>query len=104
VSLDELLNCLVAQSVELYVADGRLRFRAPEGAMTDSLRSHITAHRMAIIEHLGTLATTAHGRQRCRNCDQRNWVDEPAKDGRIRTTCGKCGGFIGYRRVDQSMA
>lgn len=29
--------------------------------------------------------------------DERNWRDEPAKNGRIRTMCKHCGTFIGYR-------
>ena len=101
---DELLHCLATRSVELHLAGDRLRYRAPEGALNADLRNQIDRHRPAIIEHLRSAGTAARGgRQRCGNCDRRTWVDDPPKDGRIRTTCGKCGGFIGYRRADQRM-
>ncbi|ADB19098.1 hypothetical protein Psta_4454 [Pirellula staleyi DSM 6068] len=29
--------------------------------------------------------------------DTCNWLDHPAKDGQIRTTCRQCGCFLGYR-------
>ena len=31
------------------------------------------------------------------HADIANWVDEPPQDGKIKTVCRKCGGFIGYR-------
>lgn len=34
--------------VRLWVEDGKLRFRAPEGSMTDSLKNRIKASREAV--------------------------------------------------------
>ena len=31
--------------------------------------------------------------------DPANWVDEPPSNGRIRTHCKICGGYIGHRPV-----
>jgi len=103
VIVEDLLRTLADRAVELYLDGDRLRFRAPEGALTPELRDEIAAPRPAIIEHLrtGTNATTT---ARCGRCDWRNWRDDPPKDGRIRTTCGKCGRFIGFRPVAPRMA
>jgi len=103
-NVDVLLHTLVDHEVELYLDEDRLRYRAPAGALTSELRGDIADHRLAIIEHLraGTTATAAP--RHCTNCDRRDWVDAPPKDGRIRTTCGKCGRFIGYRPAEPRMA
>jgi hypothetical protein len=97
VSLDELLNRLDLRAIRLNVDGERLCFRAPKGALSAELREAVIDHRSAIIERLrrGVLFP-AMGRQ-CATCDRRQWVDESPKDGRIRTVCGICGRFIGYR-------
>jgi hypothetical protein len=103
VIVEDLLRTLGDRAVELYVDGDRLRFRAPKGALTPESRDGIAANRSVIIERLRKAAATTAG-DRCVNCNWRNWRDDPPKDGRIRTTCGKCGRFIGYRPVDPRMA
>ncbi|MGD9721817.1 MAG: hypothetical protein AB7O59_11155 [Pirellulales bacterium] len=99
-SIDELVTSLADRGVQLYLDGDRLRFKAPVGALTSSLRDGIAAHRIKIIERLKAGAPVPAVGRRCTYCDWRDWVDEPPKDGRIRTTCGKCGRFIGYRPMD----
>ena len=98
--LNDLRLALALRNVELYLDGDDLRYRAPEGALTNELRDAIRAHRMEIIEQFRNAAT---GRC-CGTCDWRDWQDAPPQDGRIRTTCGKCGRFIGYRPVNHRMA
>lgn len=40
--------------------------------------------------------------ERCWHNDHDEWVDEPDRfrRGWIKTTCGECGGFVGYRPAD----
>jgi hypothetical protein len=104
VNVDDLVRTLADRAVELYIDGDRLRFRAPGGALTPELRGKIAVHRLAIIEYLRTGATTTIAAASCGNCHRRNWRDDPPKDGRIRTTCGKCGRFIGYRPAATRMA
>ncbi|WP_018680597.1 non-ribosomal peptide synthetase [Actinokineospora enzanensis] len=49
-----------AAGVELWVADGQVRFRAARGALGDDLRARLREHKSAIAEHLGALATATH--------------------------------------------
>jgi hypothetical protein len=97
VTIDELLRTLSERHIELYVDAGRLRFRAPTGALTDELRGVIASQRIDLIAKL--TPATKRVDCFCIRCDPRDWIDAPARDGRIRTTCRVCGRFIGYRKV-----
>ena len=44
-----LLDELAAQRIELHVEDGRLRFRAPPGALTPAHKERIAAHREELL-------------------------------------------------------
>jgi hypothetical protein len=96
-----ILRRLAERNVKLYLEGDRLRFRAPAGALTDDLRANITDHRTEIISLLRPRPVLAAG-ERCVTCDRRGWVDEPPVAGRIRTHCGSCGRFIGYRPTDHA--
>ena len=96
-TVDELLDSLVQNGVKLFLDSDRLRYRAPEGSLTPDMRVAIGEHRPEIIERLQAGGNIVGGSRKCVTCDRQYWIDAPPKDGRIRTTCGKCGGFIGYR-------
>ena len=51
-SLVLLLEELAARRIELRCEDGRLRFRAPEGALTPELRERLAAQKPALVDHL----------------------------------------------------
>jgi hypothetical protein len=97
---DQLLNQLAGSNVRLFLEGPRLRFRAPPQALTAELRTAISVHRNEIIKQLALKGpSTEATRLPCTKCDHLDWVDDPPVDGRIRTTCGKCGRFIGFRPV-----
>ena len=98
---DQLLADLARRNITLSVDGGRLRYRAPVGVLTPQMRKAIAARRDAIFELLRRKdqepAVSWGGK--CRLCDRRSWIDQPPIGGKIRTICGKCGRFIGYRPV-----
>jgi hypothetical protein len=97
-TFDQLLADLAHNQVVVYMDGDRLRYRAPEGALTADMRMAIGEHRTAIVNHLqGDLPLISSYSGNCINCDRQNWVDEPAQNGRIRTVCSRCGHFVGYR-------
>ena len=98
-SMDDLLDELSRRRIGLHLDGDKLRFRAPQGALTAELRTAIAQHRPAIISRLRganttnrTASCTRHGVR-----DFGNWVDDSPIYGRIRTTCRLCGSFIGFR-------
>ena len=89
---------LASQGVTLYLEGDVLRFRAPKGMLTAELKEQIVEHRTEIIAQLRPpTALGAQSQNTACRCDMAFWVDEPPQDGRIRTHCGNCGKFIGYR-------
>ena len=93
----QLLDVLSDRGVAVRLEGDRLRYRAPAGALTPDLRAAIVANRTEIVQQLrGSMEPAA--RERCRGiCNRRDWRDEAPQDGRIRTSCGRCGKFIGFR-------
>jgi hypothetical protein len=48
-SVADLLTVFRARGVEVFVAEGRLRYRAPVGALTEDLRAAAAAHRAELL-------------------------------------------------------
>lgn len=94
-TVDRFVEDLRMSHVELYIADGQLRYRAPEGTLTTDMREYIHEHRDAIWQYLcpAPRELTTEG---CR-CFRSDWVDQPPENGSIRTICSVCGKFIGFR-------
>jgi hypothetical protein len=50
-------------------------------------------------------AEVAARERRCRPaCKREDWRDSQPANGLVRTSCGVCGTFIGYRPVDRKQA
>jgi hypothetical protein len=98
VTVESLTTTLASHGIALYLDGDALRFRAPKGALTAELKEQIAAHRDEVIIRLRPPAPIRAVRPgaACR-CDWREWVDESPQGGQIRTHCGQCGRFIGYR-------
>ena len=98
---EELFGELARSQVTLFLDGDRLRYRAPEGALSPDLRVAIAKQRAAIIERLRARRPADNRSAACVvACEPRYWVDGLPKDGRIRTTCGSCGRFVGYRPAE----
>ena len=49
----ELMSKLGAAGIKLWLEDGQLKFKAPKGALTKDLKSHLVAKKQDVIEFLG---------------------------------------------------
>ena len=97
-TIDVLLATLAERRVTLVIDGDKLRYRAPARAMTSDLREAVAMHRTAIIERLGEQQSNGLAvPTRCVHIPSPNWIDEPPRNGMIRTVCARCGRFIGYR-------
>ena len=95
---DQLFQTLARRRITLFLKEGDLRYRAPSGSLSQDLRDEIAAQRPSLIERLcqkrqSERTGAAH---RCKICKPSDWVDDSLYNP-IRTICGKCGRFIGYR-------
>ena len=98
-NIGKFLRDLRARDISIYLDGETLRFRAPAGALTTTLRDLVSRHRGEIICQLRDAPSPEMGRRKCTICIPDNWRDEQSRNGRIRTTCRACGRFIGYRPV-----
>lgn len=97
-TIEELLATLGSRGIELFLEGDRLCFRAPKGTLTAELKQHIAVRRGEILGRLRNReAPRPNMRDATCRCNTNEWGDEPPKDGRVRTHCGRCGRFIGYR-------
>jgi len=97
-NVDQVFAELGRKQVVLSLHGDGLHYRAPEDVLSEDIRAMIAEHREAIIDRLRkTAPSELPCLGNCVNCNPRDWKDHPPKGGLIRTTCRKCGHFIGYR-------
>ena len=97
-SVDQLLTALANRQITLTLEGGRLKYRAPAGALTPDLREAISRHRQTIIARFTAPKNgKTNGKTTCIHVFPEKWLDHPPENGKVRTTCRLCGRFLGYR-------
>ena len=98
-NLDQLLADLRRSEITLSLEGDRLHYHTRPGLLTPELRTAIVERRTELIEWLKGGQHPLGKPGRCVTCKPEYWVDDPPDGDRIRTTCRKCGRFMGYREV-----
>ena len=98
-NVDQILETTRDRKIALFLVGDKLKYRSPNGALSPKLREAIRQQREPVVRRLRETGEANNGVQnRCLvRCDFHDWFDEQPVNGRIRTICGKCGRFIGYR-------
>ena len=100
-TVDQLLAALAELRITLTVMGDQIKYRGPTGTLTPDLREAISQCREEIIARLTTPKNgKIRGEVKCIHVDPLLWIGEPSRNGRIRSTCPRCGRFVGYRPSD----
>ena len=91
-----LMDQLKALGIQVERHGDRLRLR-PVVALSPELTEQLRNHKSELLFLMRNDSPKTAVAAKCVRCDRRFWVDDPPESGRIRTTCGRCGRFIGFR-------
>lgn len=93
-----LLSQLKDLGIQVERRGDRVRLR-PASGLSKELVGELKKHKEGLLEAIRIESSEGEVAASCSMCGRRHWIDEPPKDGRIRTICGKCNRFIGYRPI-----
>jgi|GEM_PF-1941270 len=93
-----LLSQLKELGIQIECRGNRLRLR-PAAGLSRQLLEQLKNHKSEVLVSIPNQSFEGAVAASCATCDRGSWVDDLSKDGRIRTTCSKCGRFTGYRPV-----
>ena len=87
----DVIDACRTRGVTLFVADGEVRYRAPQGAFTDELRTVVRQHKAELLELLPPAPAPSHI-ARCSKCGGTNWgySGQYAEDGAEVWRCLAC--------------
>ena len=84
-----IVAALQDRGVELSVRDGNIHFEAPIGVIADAEIRLMRSNKRAFVDAI------------LRTCQIHNrpddYLDHPSRSGWIRSTCKRCGRFVGHR-------
>jgi hypothetical protein len=92
-----LLDRLIELGIRIECRGDQLRL-TPAAAISTELLRQLKCQKQELLAILQNPASPADGTVPCGVCRREHWIDEPPRNGRIRTRCGQCGRFVGFRR------